>query len=122
MNMPSLFVSHGAPTFALEPGLAGEQLGALGRALDKPRAIAIISPHWMTRGVEIGAGARPKTVHDFNGFPGALYYLKYPAPGAPQLANRVAAVLASCGISASLNEQRTRPWSLGPAGAPVPIR
>lgn len=117
MNMPSLFVSHGAPTFALEPGLAGEQLGALGRALGKPGAIVIVSPHWMTRGVEISAGTAPKTVHDFGGFPRALYELTYAAPGAPQIANRVAALLAASGIAASLNEQQGLDH-----GAWVPLR
>lgn len=68
-TMPSLFISHGAPTFAIEPGLAGAQLRALGRALGKPRAIVVVSPHWMTRGVEITATERPETVHDFGGFP-----------------------------------------------------
>lgn len=67
--LPSLFVSHGAPTFAIEPGLAGAQLRALGLALRKPKAILIGSLHWMTRGVAITAIDRPETVHDFGGFP-----------------------------------------------------
>lgn len=117
MNMPSLFVSHGAPTFAVEPGLAGAQLAALGRAFGKPRAIVIISPHWMTRDVEISAGAMPKTVHDFGCFPRALYQLTYPARGAPDVAMRVAAVLAASGIAASLNEQQGLDH-----GAWVPLR
>lgn len=104
--MPSLFVSHGAPTFALEPGLAGAQLRALGRALGRPQAIVVVSPHWMTRGVEITAAAQPETVHDFGGFPRALYALQYPAPGAPELAARIQAVLAGGGIAASLNAGR----------------
>ena len=58
-TMPSLFISHGAPTFAIEPSLAGAQPHALGQALSKPRSIVVISPHWMTRGVEITATERP---------------------------------------------------------------
>lgn len=104
--LPSLFISHGAPTFALEPGLAGAQLGALGEALGKPRAIMLVSPHWMTRGVQVGAASRPETIHDFGGFPRALYQLAYPAPGAPDVARRVAEVLGASGIAASLNEQQ----------------
>jgi 4,5-DOPA dioxygenase extradiol len=105
-TQPTLFISHGAPTYALEPGLAGAQLGALGDALGKPRAIVLVSPHWMTRGVEVGAADRPETIHDFGGFPRALYQLAYPAPGAPDVARRVAAVLGASGIAASLNERQ----------------
>lgn len=104
--MPALFVSHGAPTFALEPGLAGAQLGALGRALGKPRAVVIVSPHWMTRGVAVGAAERPETIHDFGGFPRALYQLQYPAPGDPDLAARTAELLRAAGLPATLDRER----------------
>jgi 4,5-DOPA dioxygenase extradiol len=104
--LPSLFVSHGAPTFAIEPGLAGAQLRALGRALGKPKAILVVSPHWMTQGVEITAVGKPETVHDLGGFPRALYAIQYPAPGAPELAARVAQVLQASDIQASLNTRR----------------
>jgi 4,5-DOPA dioxygenase extradiol len=106
-KMPALFVSHGAPTFALEPGLAGMQLSALGRTLGKPRAIAIVSPHWMTRGpAEVGSNPRPETVHDFGGFPEALYELTYPAPGAPDLSQRIADLLDTAGVPTVLNSLR----------------
>lgn len=104
--MPSLFVSHGAPTFAIEPGLAGAQLRALGLALDKPRAVVLVSPHWMTQGVQIMATDRPETVHDFGGFPRALYALQYPAPGSPELAVRIQQQLQSQGIAAGLDARR----------------
>lgn len=105
-TLPSVFVSHGAPTFAIEPGRAGAQLGALGRALGKPKGIVIVSPHWMTPGVEITSAARPETIHDFGGFPRPLYDLRYPAPGSPDLAARAAQVLHDRGIAAVLNSQR----------------
>lgn len=108
MKQPSIFVSHGAPTLALEPGLAGQQLSAVGRALGKPRAIVVISPHWTTSGVQVASGAAPRTVHDFGGFAKALYQLTYPAPGAPELAARIVGLLDSAGSSASLNERQGR--------------
>ena len=105
-TLPSLFVSHGAPTFAAEPGLAGAQLRALGAALGKPRAVLVVSPHWMTRRVEVTAAKRPATVHDFGGFPRALYGITYPAPGAPEIAARAAEVLQAQGIAAALDADR----------------
>jgi 4,5-DOPA dioxygenase extradiol len=105
-SLPTLFVSHGAPTFALEPGLAGAQLGALARALPVPRAVVVVSPHWMTPGVEVTAASAPGTIHDFGGFDRALYRMRYPAPGDPALARRVAALLRAAGWDAAPNEER----------------
>ena len=103
MTTPAVFVSHGAPTFAIEPGLAGAQLAALGRAIGKVRAIVILSPHWMTRGVEVSAAANPATIHDFGGFPQALYELSYSPPGAPGVAARVVELLREGGVDAATN-------------------
>lgn len=86
---PVLFVSHGAPTFAIEPGKAGARLTEVGRALPRPTAIVIVSPHWMTRGgVRVGSSQTPGTIHDFGGFPEALYRLHYPAPAIPRWPSR----------------------------------
>lgn len=105
-TLPSLFISHGAPTFAIEPGLAGAQLRALGLALGKPRAVVVVSPHWMTQGVEITATDRPQTFHDFGGFPRELYTLRYPAPGSPELAAQIQQQLAQIGVAARLDLRR----------------
>jgi 4,5-DOPA dioxygenase extradiol len=105
-RFPSLFVSHGAPTFALEPGLAGPQLAQLGRTLARPRAVLVVSPHWMTRTVAVATAARPKTIHDFGGFPSELYQIQYPAPGHPEVAQAAADLLAVAGHRVTVDPQR----------------
>ena len=106
MNAPSLFVSHGAPTFALDPGLLGPKLNQLGAGLSDLAAVAVVSAHWQTAGVQVMHTAVPETLHDFGGFPPALYRLKYPALGAPRLASDTVALLKSAGIEASLDDRR----------------
>src|SRR5450432_4114188 len=103
---PSLFVSHGAPTFALEPGLLGPKLMAFGAQQKDLRAVLVISAHWQTRGVEVMTTASPATMHDFGGFPDALYQLRYPVAGAPEIAAEAAQLLASAGYSVSASSQR----------------
>jgi 4,5-DOPA dioxygenase extradiol len=101
-----LFVSHGAPTFALEPGVLGPNLERLGQRLSRLAAVAVVSAHWQTAGVQVMRTAAPETVHDFGGFPPALYRLQYPAPGAPAIAEETAALLRSAGIEASFDDVR----------------
>ncbi|WLH38283.1 class III extradiol ring-cleavage dioxygenase [Pseudomonas sp. FP2196] len=106
-SFPLLFVSHGAPLFAIEPGLAGPRLAELGRELPRPDAIVILSPHWMTRGeVNVTASTAPQTIHDFGGFPDELYQLRYPAPGAPILAAHIVKLLQASGWTSRLDHQR----------------
>lgn len=105
-SLPVLFVSHGAPTFATEPGRAGALLRALAVALPRPRAILVVSSHWMTRKVQVTASPRPETIHDFGGFAAHLYRLSYAAPGAPEWAARVVAQLATRGIGAGFDDTR----------------
>ncbi|MFJ4143731.1 DODA-type extradiol aromatic ring-opening family dioxygenase [Pseudomonas sp. NPDC089734] len=104
---PLLFVSHGAPMLAIEPGLAGQRLAEVGRELPKPDAIVVISPHWMTRSeISVTASTAPQTIHDFGGFPDALYELSYPAPGAPALAAQVVEMLQAAGWQSRLDPVR----------------
>jgi len=103
---PVLFVSHGAPTFALEPGRLGPQLQALGQQLDGVRAVLVVSPHWQTQEVRVSASPAPDTIHDFGGFPARLYDLSYPASGAPELAREVAAQLSGAGFACEVDPFR----------------
>jgi 4,5-DOPA dioxygenase extradiol len=105
-RLPALFVSHGAPTLALEPGPTRGFLAQLGAALPRPRAILAVSAHWDTAVPAFTATPQPETIHDFYGFPEALYAMRYPAPGAPELAIRAAALLADSGFTASVDEGR----------------
>jgi 4,5-DOPA dioxygenase extradiol len=77
--MPTAFISHGSPMFALQPGQAGPLLTQLGQSLPRPTAIAVISPHWMTRSATVSTTKKPKTIHDFGGFDPRLYQMRYPA-------------------------------------------
>jgi len=100
---PVLFVSHGSPMFAVEPGPLGAQLTELGRSWDQVRGIIVVSPHWQTKGLRIGGHLQPETIHDFGGFPRVLYTLQYPAPGSLDLARQVQRTLAMTGITASID-------------------
>jgi 4,5-DOPA dioxygenase extradiol len=105
-RLPSVFISHGSPMFALEPGIAGPNLGALGRTLPRPAAVLVVSPHWMTHAPQVGTAERPETIHDFGGFPEPLYRLQYPAAGHPALAARALEVLAAAGWAASASPRQ----------------
>ena len=105
-RLPSLFISHGAPSFALEPGLVGPRLTELGRALPRPAAVLVVSPHWMTPTPRVNAAARPDTIHDFGGFAPELYEIRYPVPGAPAMAGRTIEALRAAGLQAQLDERR----------------
>lgn len=93
-TMPVLFLGHGNPMNAIEDNAFHRNWQALGKQLPRPTAILCISAHWETRGVQVTASARPETIHDFYGFPQALFDVQYPAPGAPWLARRIIELLA----------------------------
>lgn len=115
--LPSLFVSHGSPMLAIEPGRTGPLLHSIGERLPLPKAILIVSPHWETPTPLVGNLAKQRVIHDFGGFPQALYDLDYPAAGSPELAGHVAAMLGEAGISAATDDG----WGLD-HGSWVPLR
>jgi 4,5-DOPA dioxygenase extradiol len=101
-----LFLSHGAPTLPFEDVAARHFLEGLAGAIPHPRAILMISAHWETRVPTVNAVARNDTIHDFRGFPQELYSLTYPAPGDPDLAERIADLLGTAGLPVAIDRQR----------------
>jgi 4,5-DOPA dioxygenase extradiol len=95
MKTPALFVGHGNPMNAIEHNGFHAAWSALGRRLPKPRSILCISAHWETRNAYVTATDKPETIHDFYGFPRALFDVRYPAPGDPALAHRVTSLVTS---------------------------
>src|SRR4029077_7980594 len=90
--LPTLFVSHGSPMLALDPGATGVFWEKLGQSV-RPEAVLCGSAHWMTTAPAVSRAARAEPIHDFYGFPEPLYRLSYLPPGAPALADRVAELL-----------------------------
>lgn len=104
--LPAVFVSHGSPMLAIEDQPARRFLAGLGGALPRPRAILAVSAHWLTAAPAVSAATQPETIHDFGGFPEALYRIQYPAPGAPELAARVAALLQAARLDCAQDPVR----------------
>ena len=103
---PSLFVSHGPPTLVLDDVPVRKVMARLGRALPRPRAVLCVSAHWSAARPTVGLAAAPETIHDFFGFPRALTEIAYPAPGAPEIGARAAALLDAAGMACARDENR----------------
>jgi 4,5-DOPA dioxygenase extradiol len=106
MTFPSLFLSHGAPTLAVEDVSETRAWAALAKELPRPKAILVISAHWDTDTPATSTVDQPETIHDFYGFPPQLYEQRYRAPGAPSLADRAAKLLQAANLSCALDGER----------------
>lgn len=97
-KQPVLFLGHGSPMNAIEDNVFTRSLATLGQRLPKPKAVLVVSAHWLTRGTFVSTAVQPETIYDFGGFPPELSQVKYPAPGAPEQAKMVANTITTTHI------------------------
>ncbi len=98
-RLPTLFLSHGAPTLPIDPALPSGAFADLSAQLPRPESVLMLSAHWGTQRPVVSVATQPETIHDFYGFPRALYEIQYPAPGAPDTARRAAALIDEHGVA-----------------------
>lgn len=118
--LPSLFISHGSPMLALNKTPAHAFLRELGKRLS-PKAVVVVSAHWESLTLKVSTSAKPETIHDFGGFPQALFDCQYPASGNPELAEQVAILLGAERVERGLDHGAWVPLSLMFPEANIPV-
>lgn len=118
--LPSLFISHGSPMLALNKTPAHAFLRELGKQLS-PKAVVVVSAHWESLALKVSISAKPETIHDFGGFPRELFECQYPAPGEPELAERLAELLGAERVERGFDHGAWVPLSLMFPEANVPV-
>jgi 4,5-DOPA dioxygenase extradiol len=99
-EMPVLFIGHGSPMNGIENNPFSGKWSTLGRSLETPAAVLVVSAHWLTKGTKVTAMDFPRTIHDFGGFPKALFDVNYPAPGDPELAGQIKSMISKTQVDA----------------------
>ncbi len=102
-KLPTLFISHGSPMHAINAGAAGDVWAALANQIPKPKAVLMVTAHWESNLPMLSGNAKPSMIYDFGGFPEALYAINYPAPGAPDIAEKAQALLKAAGLTAGID-------------------